>query len=203
MQKQSQSPDYPSVDDASNAAALEAAATNGHHSVLDPYKPPGVPHGLPHVVNFATISSMNLPIQIRFLIIMLARFANYDGVASVAVSTLCETCEIGSKNTVERWLGLAAQVGILRKEPNRGGQDRKSNSYTFLGKERNWVPLPVGHPETVTYHRAGGSTQGHRAAAGESSPGRRPGNRGGAAEGRTRPDEERRGHRSPRGDQWG
>ena len=67
----------------------------------------------------------------------------------MAVSTLCETCEIGSKNTVERWLGLAAQVGILRKEPNRGGKDRKSNSYTFLGKERNWVPLPVGHPDTV------------------------------------------------------
>ena len=149
MQKQTQIPDYPSVDNPLSAAALEAAATNGHHSVLEPYKPPGVPHGLPHVVNFATISSMNLPIQIRFLIIILARFANYDGVASVAVATLCEICEIGSKNTVERWLDLAAQVGVLRKEPNRGGKDRKSNSYTFLGKSRNWVPLPVGHPETV------------------------------------------------------
>ena len=44
-------------------------------SVLEPYTPPNVPHGLPHVVRFATLSSMDLPIDVRFLIIMLARFA--------------------------------------------------------------------------------------------------------------------------------
>ena len=148
MPDQSHRPDYNSVDDRSVATALEPSR-NGHHSILEPYTPPGIPHGLPHVVNFATISSMGLPIQVRFLIITLARFANHDGIASVAVATLCEICEIGSKNTVDRWLNLAAQVGILRKEPNKGGKDRQSNSYTFLGKERNWVPLPVGHPNTV------------------------------------------------------
>ena len=148
MPEQSHRPDYTSVNDPSVATALEQSR-NGHHSVLDPYTPPGVPHGQPHVVNFATISSMGLPIQVRFVIITLARFANVDGVAAVAISTLCEICEVGSKNTIERWLGLAAQVGILRKEPTRGGKDRKSNSYTFLGKDRNWLPLPVSHPDTV------------------------------------------------------
>ena len=150
MQERQHRPDYPTVDEPSVASALESAGNAGTAvSILKPYKPPNPPHGLPHVVQFATVSSMNLPIQVRFLIIILARYANLDGVASVAVTTLCELCEIGSKNTVERWLALAAQIGILRKEPGKGGKDRKSNTYTFLGKARNWVPLPVGHPETV------------------------------------------------------
>ena len=39
-------------------------------------------------------------------------------------------------------------MGILRKEPGKGGKDRKSNSYTFLGEDRSWAPLPVGRPDT-------------------------------------------------------
>ena len=39
-------------------------------------------------------------------------------------------------------------MGILRKEPGKGGKDRKSNSYTFLGADRRWAPLPVGRPDT-------------------------------------------------------
>ena len=147
MPDQSHRPEYTSVDDPSVATALEPSR-NGHHSILDPYNPPGVPHGLPHVVNFATLSSMDLPIDVRFLIIMIARFADVHGVASVANSTLCEICRIGSHHTVERWISLAADVGILRKEPGKGGKDRKSNSYTFLGEDRHWAPLPVGRPDT-------------------------------------------------------
>ena len=100
------------------------------------------------MVRYATLSSMDLPLKVRFLIIMIARLADVHGVASVANSTLCEICRIGSKNTVERWISLAADVGILRKEPGKGGKDRKSNSYTFLGEERGWAPLPVGQPYT-------------------------------------------------------
>ena len=149
MQERPDRPDYPTVDDPSIASTLSSGGNAGTAvSTLDPYIPPNVPHGLPHVVRFATLSSMDLPIEVRFLIIMLARFANVDGVASVAVSTLCEICRIGSKNTVERWIGLAADVGILRKEPGKGGKDRKSNSYTFLGASRDWAPLPVGRPDT-------------------------------------------------------
>ena len=149
MQERPDRPDYPTVDDPSIASTLSSAENAGTSvSTLEPYIPPNVPHGLPHVVRFATLSSMDLPLEVRFLIIMLARFANVDGVASVAVSTLCEICRIGSKNTVERWIGLAADVGILRKEPGKGGKDRKSNSYTFLGTPRDWAPLPVGRPDT-------------------------------------------------------
>ena len=149
MQSHQDSHDYPTVDDPSIASTLSSGGNAGTAvSTLDPYIPPNVPHGLPHVVRFATLSSMDLPLEVRFLIIMLARFANVDGVASVAVSTLCEICRIGSKNTVERWIGLAADMGILRKEPGKGGKDRKSNSYTFLGTARDWAPLPVGRPDT-------------------------------------------------------
>ena len=101
-------------------------------SALEPYVPPNVPH----VVRFATLSSMDLPPEVRFLIIMIARFVDVHGVASEANSTLGEICRIGSQHTVERWISLAADVGILRKEPGKGGKDRKSNSYTFLGEDR-------------------------------------------------------------------
>ena len=149
MQESQHRPDYPTVDDPSLSSALNSAGNAGKAvATLEPYIPPNVPHGLPHVVRFATLSSMDLPLEVRFLIIMLARFANVDGVASVAVSTLCDICRIGSKNTVERWIGLAADVGILRKEHGKGGKDRKSNSYTFLGASRDWAPLPVGRPDT-------------------------------------------------------
>ena len=149
MQSHQDSHDYPTVNDPSLSSALSSAGNVGKAvATLEPYIPPNVPHGLPHVVRFATLSSMDLPLEVRFLIIMLARFANVDGVASVAVSTLCEICRIGSKNTVERWIGLASDVGILRKQPGKGGKDRKSNSYTFLGASRDWTPLPVGRPDT-------------------------------------------------------
>ena len=149
MQERPDRPDYPTVDDPSIASTLSSGGNAGTSvSALEPYIPPNVPHGLPHVVRFATLSSMDLPLEVRFLIIMLARFANVDGVTSIAVSTLCEICRIGSKNTVERWIGLAADMGILRKEPGKGGKDRKSNSYTFLGASRDWAPLPVGRPDT-------------------------------------------------------
>ena len=114
---------------------------------LDPYVPPNVPHGLPHVVRFATLSSLDLPIEARFLIIILARYADVNGVASVALDTLCKICRIGSHHTVTRYITMAEEIRILRKEPGQGGKDRQSNTYKFLGEERNWQHLPVGHPD--------------------------------------------------------
>ena len=140
--------DYPTANDPSFASTPQSENSAGTGvSVLEPYIPPNVPHGLPHVVRYATLSSMDLPLEVRFLIIMIARFANVHGVASVANSTLGEICRIGSHHTVERWISLASDVGILRKEPGKGGKDRKSNSYTFLGADRSWAPLPVGKPD--------------------------------------------------------
>ena len=149
MQERQDRPNYPTVNDPSFASTLQSDNSAGTAvSVLEPYVPPNVPHGLPHVVRYATLSSMDLPLEVRFLIIMIARFANVHGVASVANSTLGEICRIGSHHTVERWISLASDVGILRKEPGKGGKDRKSNSYTFLGEDRSWAPLPVGRPDT-------------------------------------------------------
>ena len=149
MQNHQDRPDYPTANGPSFASTAQSGGeVSTAISVLEPYTPPNVPHGLPHVVRFATLSSMDLPLEVRFLIIMIARFADVHGVASVANSTLCEICRIGSHHTVERWISLASDVGILRKEPGKGGKDRRSNTYVFLGEDRGWQPLPVGHPDT-------------------------------------------------------
>ena len=124
------------------------------------YSPPRAPIGLPHVVRFATESG-DLPWKERSIVIMLSRFADPKGRASVAVSTLCKIMRIGSKNTVERALNLAAHpdIGVLSKESGKGGNGkaRKSNVYTFLGEERGWDPLTQtrpGVPPVVALARA-------------------------------------------------
>ncbi len=66
----------------------------------------------------------------------------------MAVSTLCEITNTGSKNTIENRLKLACAVGIMRKEPSKGGKDRKSNTCVLLGKERDWEPMPMDRPGT-------------------------------------------------------
>ena len=109
----------------------------------EPYRPPRVPHGLPHVVRFATESGPLLPWEVRSLVILVSRYGNVKGEASVAVSTLCEITNTGSKNTIEHRLQLACDVGIMRKDSGKGGQDRKSNTYVFLGEDRGWEPLPM------------------------------------------------------------
>ena len=143
-----QSPhDHEDFDDLSIWTDFDSTGEGAASRVMlqGPYKPPRVPHGLPHVVRFATESG-DIPWDVRSMIILLSRYADHKGQASVAVSTLCEIARIGSKNTVERWINLASGVGILRKEPGRGGNDRKSNTYVFLGDDRSWEPLPMGKP---------------------------------------------------------
>ena len=114
-----------------------------------PYRPPTIPVGLPHVVKFSTESG-DLPWKERSIVILLSRFADHEGRATVATSTLCRAMRIGSKNTVEKALNLAAHedVGILRKISGKGGNGhaRKSNTYIFLGADRNWQPLPQTKP---------------------------------------------------------
>ena len=148
MQERQDRHDYPTVNAPSFSSTLSSGGgASTAVSALEPYVPTNVPHGLPHVVRFATLSIMDLTLEVRFMIIMNARFADVHGVASVANSTLGEVCQIGAHHSVERWISLAADVGIMRKEPGKGGKDRKSNSYTFLGADRSWAPLPVGQPD--------------------------------------------------------
>ena len=103
----------------------------------------------------------------RFLIIMIARFADVHGVASVANSTLCEICRIESHHTVERWISLAADVGILQKEPGKGGNDRRNNNYPCWARE---IGRPVGPDANPVVARAHASLV-DRIPAGEGSPG--------------------------------
>ena len=168
----------------------------------DPYVSPKVPHGQ-HVVRYATLSSMDLPLEVRFLIIMIARFADVHGVASVANSTLCEICRTGSHHTIERWISLAADVGILRKEPGKGGKDRRSNSYTFLGADRDWAPLPVGHMDSNPIVALAHARRVIEELLVKGRPVRRPGGGDRPAENRAGAAQERPRQRSLRGDQWG
>ena len=158
MQSHQDRHDYPTVNDPS----FQSTAQSGHSagtavSVLEPYVPPNVPHGLPHVVRFATLSSMDLPLEVRFLIIMIARFADVHGVASVANSTLGEICRIGSHHTVERWISLASDVGILRKEPGKGGKNRKIQQLHVPGRGQGLGATasgPAGHqPHRPTFQQ--------------------------------------------------
>ena len=134
--------------DVSSPVAVPSSFTSSaRRDPLEPYIPPNVPHGLPHVVHFATLSSMDLPVEARFLIVILARFADHSGLASVALDTLCALCRIGSHHTVTRYITMAEEIGILKKMPSQGGKDRQCNKYLFLGEERQWRPLTVGHPD--------------------------------------------------------
>ena len=164
--------DYPSVNDSPFASTAQSDHTDSTAvSALEPYVPPNVPHGLPHVVRYATLSSMDLPLEVRFLIIMIARFANVHGVASVANSTLGEICRIGSHHTVERWISLASDVGILRKEPGKGGKDRKEQQLHVPGRGQELgatAGRPAGHQP---HRRPGAGAPDHRGTAGQGSPG--------------------------------
>ena len=114
----------------------------------DPYVHPTIPLGLPHVVNFVEASLHHLPIPVRFLGDRMSRYANAQGVVSMAVPFICQITGLGSKNTAEHHIRLLVAMGVLEKRPGKGGHDRKSNTYVFLGEQRNWKPMPTERPGT-------------------------------------------------------
>ena len=172
MQESHNRPAYPTVGDPSFISTAQSGHTDRTAvSALEPYVPPNVPHGLPHVVRYATLSSMDLPLEVRFLIIMIARFANVHGVASVANSTLGEICRIGSHHTVERWISLASDVGILRKEPGKGGKDRKIQQLHVPGGGQEMGATAGGSAGHQPHRRPGAGAPDNRGTAGQGSPG--------------------------------
>ena len=114
----------------------------------EPYIHPTIPLGLPHVVQFVEASLHHLPIPVRFLGDRMSRYANAQGVVSMAVPFICQITGLGSKNTAEHHIRLLVAMGVLEKRPGKGGHDRKSNTYVFLGGQRNWKPLPTERPGT-------------------------------------------------------
>ena len=114
----------------------------------EPYVHPTIPLGLPHVVQFVEASLHHLPIPVRFLGDRMSRYANAQGVVSMAVPFICQITGLGSKNTAEHHIRLLMAMGVLEKRPGKGGHDRKSNTYVFLGEQRNWKPMPTERPGT-------------------------------------------------------
>ena len=166
MMQDHQSPhDHEDFDDLSTWTDFDSTGDGAAPSVMlqEAYKPPRVPHGLPHVVRFATESG-DIPWDVRSMIILLSRYADHKGQASVAVSTLCEIARIGSKNTVARWINLAAGVGILRKDPGRGG-NRPEIEYLRLPGRRARLGTP-SHGQTGDQppHRTGPGPPSERGA---------------------------------------
>ena len=144
MQDHSAYPD-PSADSpgayANGAADTPVAAT-------EPYVHPTIPLGLPHVVQFVEASLHHLPLSVRFVGDRMSRYANAKGVVSIAIPFICQITGLGSKNTAEHHIRLMESMGVLEKRPGKGGNDRKSNTYIFLGEQRNWKPLPTERPGT-------------------------------------------------------
>ena len=114
----------------------------------EPYVHPTIPLGLPHVVNFVEASMHHLPMSVRFVGDRMSRYANAQGVVSMAVPFICQITGLGSKNTAEHHIRLMESLGVLEKRPGKGGKDRKSNTYVFLGEQRKWRPLPTERPGT-------------------------------------------------------
>ena len=129
-----------------------AAYNNGAAATLagsaEPYIHPTIPLGLPHVVQFVEASIHHLPMSVRFVADRLSRYANAKGEVSMAASFLCRITGLGSRNTADHHLRLIESLGVLEKKPGQGGKDRKSNTYVFLGGDRNWKPLPTERPGT-------------------------------------------------------
>ena len=138
-----QIPDF--SEDPSSAEAILSENGQDDTSVdsTEPYVPPRIPLGLPHVVHFVEASLWHMPQTIRTVGERMSRYADKDGVVSISLPFLCEIAGLGSKNTAEHAIKVMASMGVLAKHPGKGGKDRKSNTYTFLGEERNWRHLPA------------------------------------------------------------
>ena len=133
---------------ASSPAVYDNGAANAPAGSAEPYVHPTIPLGLPHVVQFVEASIHHLPMSVRFVGDRLSRYANARGEVSMAASFLCQITGLGSRNTADHHLRLIESLGVMEKRPGRGGKDRKSNTYVFLGGNRNWRPLPTERPGT-------------------------------------------------------
>ena len=134
--------------------SADSQATYGNGAIAtpvaatEPYVHPTIPLGLPHVVQFVEASLHHLPMSVRFVGDRMSRYANAKGAVSMAIPLICQITGLGSKNTAEHHIRLMESMGVLEKRPGKGGKDRKSNTYVFLGEQRNWKPLPTERPGT-------------------------------------------------------
>ena len=143
MQRHDDHP-HPSADTrASEATGNPASATK-----KPAYVPPVIPMGLPHVVQYVTGSLLHMPAAFQLMADRMSRYGNTDGEVSIALEFLCKISDLGSKNTAKGYIDKLAAMDVLETVHGQGGNDRKSNTYRFLGAKRNWRPLPGEEPGT-------------------------------------------------------
>ena len=133
---------------ASSPVTLDDGVTVTLVNSTEPYVHPTIPLGLPHVVQFVEASMHHLPMSVRFVGDRMSRYANAKGEVSIAIPFICQITGLGSKNTAEHHIRLMESMGVLEKRSGKGGKDRKSNTYIFLGEQRSWKPLPTERPGT-------------------------------------------------------
>ena len=114
----------------------------------DPYVPPVIPMGLPHVVQYVTGSILHMPGPFQLMADRMSRYANANGEVSIALEFLCKISDLGSKNTARGYIDKLTAMDMLETLHGQGGNDRKSNTYRFLGGKRNWQPMPGEEPGT-------------------------------------------------------
>ena len=124
-------------------ASYDNGSTDAPVDNPDPFVPPRIPVGLPHVVQFVEGSLYHLPQTIENVGQKMSRYADKDGVVSIALPFLCNITGLGSHHTADHAIQVMESLGVLVKHPSKGGKDRRSNTYTFLGSDRNWRPLPA------------------------------------------------------------
>ena len=112
------------------------------------YIPPVIPMGLPHVVQYVTGSLLHMPGPFQLMADRMSRYANADGEVSIALEFLCKISDLGSKNTAKGYIDKLTAMDMLETVHGQGGNDRKSNTYRFLGAKRRWHPLPGEEPGT-------------------------------------------------------
>ena len=127
--------------------AEDVLAENGHDNTsfdsTEPYVPPRIPLGLPHVVHFVEASLWHLPQTIRTVGERMSRYADKDGKASIALPFLCEIAGLGSKNTAEHAIAVMASMGVLGKAPGQGRKGPQIQHVHVPGQGAQLAP-PAG-----------------------------------------------------------
>ena len=134
-------------------SVVQLAATPTEQ-MKDPYVPPVIPMGLPHVVQYVTGSLLHMPGPFQRMVDRMSRYANANanananGEVSIALEFLCKISDLGSKNTAKGYIDKLTAMDMLETVHGQGGNERKSNIYRFLGGKRNWRPMPGEEPGT-------------------------------------------------------
>ena len=130
------------------APAEAGSPRHGHSEPTKLIDPPRVPVGLPHVVQYVEGSLYNESLTVQNVGSKMARYADKDGMVSIALDFICRITGLGSHHTVTHAIEGMISLDVIEKRPGQGGHDRKSNSYRFLGEKRQWKPPKAIPPGT-------------------------------------------------------